>query len=53
MNFLDRFSKKAYMSNVIKVRPVGAELVPCRPTDMAKLIVGFRNFANAPKLFVG
>jgi hypothetical protein len=38
----------------MKIRPVGAELFHAdiqtdRRTDMAKLIVAFRNFANAPK----
>jgi hypothetical protein len=33
----------------IKIRPVGAELFHSdRQTDMTKLIVAFRNFANAP-----
>jgi hypothetical protein len=27
----------------------GSPVVPCGRTDMAKLIVVFRNFANAPK----
>jgi len=37
----------------MKIRSVGGRVVPCRQTDgqtdMTKLIVGFRNFANAPK----
>jgi len=37
----------------MKIRPVGAEIVPCgqtdRQTDITTLIVAFRNFANAPK----
>jgi hypothetical protein len=39
----------------MKIRPVGAELSHAdgrktdRLTDMTKLIVAFRNFANAPK----
>ena len=50
MNFLDRFSKKSQISGFIKIRPVGAELFHAdRQTDMTKLIVAFRNFANAPK----
>ena len=37
------------MSTFTKIRPVGAELYQAdRPTDMTKLIVAFRNFANAP-----
>jgi hypothetical protein len=27
----------------------GSRVVPCERTDMTKLIVAFRNFANAPK----
>jgi hypothetical protein len=45
------FRKKAQISSFIKIRPVGAEL--CRTngqTDMTKLIVAFRNFANEPKI---
>ena len=34
----------------MKIRPVGTELFHADGlTDMAKLIVAFRNFANAPK----
>jgi len=41
------------MSNLMNIRPVGAELFHAdgqtdRWTDMTKLIVAFRNFANAP-----
>jgi len=37
------------MSNFMKIRPVGAELFHADGlTDMVKLIVAFRNFANAP-----
>ena len=47
--FIDRFSKKSQISDVMKIRPVGAELFHGdRRTDMKKLIVAFRNFANAP-----
>jgi hypothetical protein len=28
----------------------GNRVVPCGQTDMMKLIVAFRNFANAPKI---
>jgi hypothetical protein len=36
-------------SNFMKIRPVGAELFHFDGrTDMTKLIVAFRNFANAP-----
>jgi hypothetical protein len=38
------------MSNLMKICPVGAELFHAEWwTDMAKLMVNFRNFANAPK----
>ena len=30
----------------------GSRVVPCRRTDMTKLIVAFRNFANAPKNYL-
>jgi len=34
----------------MKIRPLGAELFHADgQTDMAKLIVAFRNFADAPK----
>jgi hypothetical protein len=50
--FLDRFSKNAQISTFIKVRLVGTEMFHVdretdRRTDMTKLIVAFRNFANA------
>jgi len=36
----------------MKIRPVGAEaLHAVKRTDITKLIVAFRNFANAPKKF--
>jgi hypothetical protein len=38
------------MSNFTQIRPVGAELFHAHgQTNMTKLIVAFRNFANAPK----
>jgi hypothetical protein len=38
------------MSNLIKIRPVGAELFRADGwTDMTKLIVTFHNFPNAPE----
>ena len=50
MNFRDRFSKKPEISSSIKIGPVGAKLFHAdRQTDVTKLIVAFRNFANAPK----
>jgi len=49
-NFRDRFSKSSQISDFTKIRPVGAELFHAdRRTDMTKLIVAFRNYANAPK----
>jgi hypothetical protein len=49
--FLDTFSKKAGISSSFKTRQVGAELFNAdRRTDMTKLIVAFRNFANVPKI---
>jgi hypothetical protein len=48
--FFDRFSKKSQISSFIKIRPVRTELfVADRQTGMTKLIVVFRNFANAPE----
>jgi len=49
-----RFSRNTQKSNFIKIRPVGAKLFYADEradgqTDMTKLIVAFRNFANAPK----
>ena len=44
------FEKKSQVSNVIKVRLVGAELFHGDGrTDMTKLIVTFSNFTKAPK----
>jgi len=42
------------LSNIMKICPVGGELFHAdgltdKQTDMTKLIVTFRNFANAPK----
>jgi hypothetical protein len=38
------------MSSFMKIRPVVAELFHAdRRTDVTKLTVAFRNFANAPK----
>jgi hypothetical protein len=55
LNFIDRFSKKkSQISNLIKIRPVGAELFNSEKQtngriDMTKLIVVFHKPANAPK----
>ena len=65
LDILHRFSKQSQISNFIKIRLVGAEMLfhadrqASRQTDgrtyLTKLIVVFRNFANAPKngLFQG
>ena len=52
--FIDRFSQNTQISSFMKILPVGAELFhddgrTGGRTDMTKLIVAFRNFANAPK----
>ena len=50
LEILDIFSKNTQISNVIKIRPVGTELFQADgQTDMTKVIVVFRKFANAPK----
>ena len=37
----------------MKIRPLGAELFHAnRRTELMQLIVAFRNFANAPKMFM-
>ena len=53
MNFLDRFAKKkAPISRLIKIRPVGTELFHTDRRTNMNLIDAFRNFANAPKIVV-
>jgi hypothetical protein len=48
--FPTAFRKNTYISNFIKIRPVGAESFHADGrTDMTELIVAFRNFANEPK----
>jgi hypothetical protein len=51
LNFLDRFSKKFSNIKFHGNLSSGSRVVPCGRTDgqMTKLIVVFRNFANAPK----
>ena len=50
LNFLDRLSKNIQISNSTKIRPVGAELFHADGrTDMTKLVVAFRSFANASR----
>ena len=52
--FPNGFSKNTQISNFMKFRPLRAELFQTYGrtegrTDMTKLAVAFRNFANAPK----
>jgi flagellar basal body rod protein FlgG len=51
LEFKKQISKNTGIPNFMKIRPVRAELfhVDGR-TDMTKLIVAFRNFANASKI---
>jgi hypothetical protein len=45
-----RFSKNHQISHFMKIRPVGAELFHVDgQTDVTKVIVAFRSFANTPK----
>jgi hypothetical protein len=49
--FSTDFQKNPQIWNFMEIRPVGAELLYAdRQTDMKKLPVAFRNFANAPKI---
>ena len=51
LNFLGRFSKNTKVSNLMKIRPVRAELFHVvGQTHMTKLVGAFRNSANAPKI---
>jgi hypothetical protein len=48
--FLGIFSKNTGISGFMQIRPVGAQLLHTDgQTDGRKLMVAFRNFANAPK----
>jgi hypothetical protein len=50
LEFFSTDFQKILISNFMTIWPVGAELLHVgRQTDMTKLIVTFRNFANAPK----
>jgi len=49
--FSTGFRKNTYIPNFIKIRPVGAELFHADgQTDVPKLIIAFRTFANTPKI---
>ena len=48
--FSTDFRQKAQTQSFIKNPSNGSRVVPCGQTDMTKLIVAFRNFANAPKI---
>ena len=52
--FSTNFQKNTQISNFVKIRPMGSELFYADgrtdgQTDMTKLIMAFRNFANASK----
>jgi hypothetical protein len=50
LEFSQQILGKRSIPNFTKIRPVGADLFYADGrTDMTKLIVVFRNFANAPK----
>ena len=53
MNFLDNLKKKSAYIKFNENPSSGSRAVPCgrtdRQKDTTKLIVAFRNFANAPK----
>jgi hypothetical protein len=50
LNFLNRISEKAQISNFIKIRPLGAELFHSdEQADMTKLTVAFHSFVNERK----
>ena len=50
LNFLDIFSIKAQIQNFIKIHSLGYELFQTDGQTDMKLIVAFRNFANAPEI---
>ena len=49
LSFFDRSSNYTQISNLMKIRPVRAEVI-ANGSDMTKLIASFRTFANAPKM---
>jgi hypothetical protein len=45
-----KLSKNTQISNVMKIRPVGAKIFHAdERTDTTKVTVAFRSFANAPE----
>ena len=53
LNFLNRLLKNPQTSNLKKIHPVGTELFhEDGKTDVIKVIVAFRYFANAPKDYI-
>ena len=51
LNIPDRFSKNTHIKFHESLSS-GSRVVPCGRSDMMKLIVAFRNVANAPKIAV-
>ena len=56
LSFLDRFSINSQISNLVKIRPVGAALIHAdrrsdRLIDTMKLIVASRNFLDMSKTY--
>jgi len=49
LEFSLQIFENSQISNFIKIRPMETEFHEDRRTDMTKLIVAFRNFANALK----
>jgi hypothetical protein len=49
MNSFDLVSNDTHISNFINFSPVGDKLYVDGQTEMTKLIVAFRNFANTPE----
>jgi len=49
LKLYDRFSKKYSNIKFHENPSSGSRVFPCGQTDMTKLTVAFRSFANAPK----
>jgi hypothetical protein len=50
MNVLDKFSKNTHISSLMTIHPVETTFFHADgQTDVTKLMVAFRNFANMPK----